>query len=83
MTKKELLEIIKNNKLLLSGAINSAKIKVTVAGIGAIDKCDHCGIEFTMGVACWKIDEWKSLDLCHICLKEYYDECGLLITTKT
>lgn len=63
-----------NEKLLLSDVINSAKIKVTVAGIGAIDKCDHCGTEFTTGVACWKIDEWKSLDLCHICLKQYYEE---------
>lgn len=54
--------------------INSAKIKVRIAGTGTIDKCDHCGTEFTTGVACWKVDEWKSLDLCHICLKKYYDK---------
>jgi hypothetical protein len=63
-----------NEKLHISDVINSAKIKVTVAGIGTVDKCDHCETEFTTGAACWKVDKWKSLNLCHICLKKYYEE---------
>ncbi len=65
----------KNEKqCAIHDVINSAKIKVTVAGIGTVDKCDHCETEFTSGVACWEIDEWKSLDLCHICLDKYYEQ---------
>ncbi len=63
-----------DKKLHISDVINSDKIKVSVAGIGTIDKCDHCYIEFTTGVACWKVDEWKSLNLCHICLCKYYEQ---------
>ena len=50
------------------------KQEVIIAGIGTIDKCDHCHTEFTKGVACWKVDEWKSLDLCFICLSKYYKQ---------
>ncbi len=50
------------------------KIKVAVVGIGTVDKCDHCGDCSTTGVACWIVGEWEPLDICHVCLKEYYEE---------
>lgn len=67
-------------ELCMSDAINTTKIKVVIAGIGTIDECEHCKTEFTNGFACWMVDEWKSLNLCHICLKQYYEETWEQIT---
>ena len=48
------------------------KIKVIIAGIGSIDKCDCCGVEYTSGVCCWIIDKLESIELCDDCLKNKY-----------
>lgn len=49
------------------------KIKVTIAGIGTVDECDHCHTEHTKGVACWQLDGFISLNLCNVCLENYYE----------
>jgi hypothetical protein len=48
------------------------KTKVTVAGAGTIDECDHCGCGYTTGVAVWLVDRDMSKDLCHDCMEKYY-----------
>ena len=50
------------------------KVVIQVAGIGTVDKCDHCGKEFTTGIAGFVYEGWVEIDLCDDCFKKYYVE---------
>lgn len=50
------------------------KVVVQIAGVGTIDKCDHCGTEYTNGFACFVYQGWVSINICNICFEKYYIE---------
>lgn len=54
--------------------MKTKKIKIAISSLGTVDKCSHCGTEFTNGVCAWKIDNWESLELCNTCLKNFYKD---------
>ena len=40
---------------------------ITIAGVGSVDQCFHCGAEFVDGAACYYVDKWEHVDLCNKC----------------